>query len=309
MKNKRLYTKEEDEFIIENYKSMTYKEMAKILQREEYSLQKRARKLGISKVNTNIGFTEIMLEDNDEPEVWKDIPGYEGIYMVSNYGRILSVERKDKNGYRRGSRILIAHKSNRGYKHLGLSKDNKVVQFLVHTLVAMAFLENPYNLPIVNHKDENPSNNFYKNLEWCSYKYNINYGSHNEKSAKSTSREVLQYDLEGNFIREYYSVGHAAKINGLNKKQILRCCSEYRKRVDGTSNHVYGNYYWEYKDKTKKSVKSVIQYDVDMNEIGRYASATDAAKAIGVKPYGIIDCCKGLTKTSHGYKWRYENEN
>lgn len=82
MKNKRLYTKEEDEFIIENYKSMTYKEMAKILQREEYSLQKRARKLGISKVNTNIGFTEIVLKDNDEPEVWKDIPGYEGIYMV-----------------------------------------------------------------------------------------------------------------------------------------------------------------------------------------------------------------------------------
>lgn len=125
---------------------------------------------------------------------------------------VLSVERKDKNGYIRRSRILTPHKSNRGYKHVGLSKDNKVVQFLVHTLVAMAFLENPYNLPIVNHKDENPSNNFYKNLEWCSYKYNINYGSHNEKSVKSISRKVLQYDLEGNFIREYYSVGTQLKL-------------------------------------------------------------------------------------------------
>ena len=308
MNRKNAYTIDEDDFIKSNYKSMTTKEIADLLGRTKNGIRARASKLGLRKNNSIIGFNEIKSDEYCEPEIWIDIEGYEGIYKVSNYGRVLSVERKDRSGFLRNSKILTQEKTKRGYYRVRLSKDMETKKFSVHTLVGNAFVPNPNNFNLINHKDENPENNFYKNLEWCSHKYNLNYGNHNKKVAKTKGRSVLQYDLKGNLIKKYCSVGEASKETGLNYKQIYRCCSEIRKRKDGTSNHIYGNYYWEYNEKTKKSVRPVIQYDLEMNELARYNSAADAAKAIGVKPYGIKDCCKGLSKTSHGYKWRYQYE-
>ena len=104
-------------------------------------------------------------------EIWKDIPGYEGIYAVSNFGKVKSLQRTRKGSY--GSiRIvyekILNHKIDKdGYHIVTLSKEGKTKCIGVHRLVAQAFLPNIYNLPMVNHKDENPSNNFVDNLEWC----------------------------------------------------------------------------------------------------------------------------------------------
>ena len=104
-------------------------------------------------------------------EIWKDIPEYEGLYQVSNLGNVRSLN------YNRTGEIKLLKQGNvNGYKVVILYKDGKKKNYLVHRLVAIAFLPNPNNLPIINHKDENPSNNNVNNLEWCTQAYNTNYG-------------------------------------------------------------------------------------------------------------------------------------
>lgn len=93
-------------------------------------------------------------------ELWKWIEGYEGLYMVSTHGRVKSVG----NNKSKKTKILKPG-IHRGYKQIGLFKNNNKRSYLVHRLVAQAFIPNPNNYPIINHKDENPSNNYYKNLE------------------------------------------------------------------------------------------------------------------------------------------------
>lgn len=304
----RPYTQEELDFIRENYQSMTYEEIGKIIGRTKGAVQIKATKIGLSKNDGTIGYYEIDKTIEGEPEVWREIPGYDGRYRISNYGRIMSVERKDRSGSKRNEKILKQYIDARGYCRATLSKDMKTKHFQVHTLVAMCFLENPEGHKAINHKDENPRNNFYKNLEYCTCQYNLNYGKHNEKVGRTKGRGVVQYDLNGNKIAEYYSVGDAARQTGIKYKGIQWCCGGYRKRADGSSNDKYAGYKWKYKDEKKKSVRPVLQYDIDGNFIGRFESSADAARSIGEKSCGIKDCCKGLRKTSHGYVWRYESE-
>ena len=106
-------------------------------------------------------------------EIWKDIKGYEGLYQVSNFGRVKSLHGKEK--------ILKPYHKSTGYIQVILCKNYKTVARMVHRLVAEAFIPNPENKSQVNHKDENPLNNVDSNLEWCSATYNINYGTRNHK--------------------------------------------------------------------------------------------------------------------------------
>ena len=117
--------------------------------------------------------------------VWKDIPNYEGIYQISNYGEILRLECYDSRGHWRNSRIKKQIKNKDGYFVVGLHKNGIESKFLVHRLVAQAFLNNPLNLPEVNHKDENKQNNVVSNLEWCTRVYNVNYGNAQTKRVKT----------------------------------------------------------------------------------------------------------------------------
>lgn len=111
-------------------------------------------------------------------EIWKDIKGWKGLYQVSNLGNIRTLHYKKPY-------LRKLSKSKKGYLRVNLSKDKKYKYYSVHRLVAEAFIPNPDNLPQINHKDEIRTNNRVDNLEWCTSKYNCNYGHHCENVSKS----------------------------------------------------------------------------------------------------------------------------
>ena len=175
-------------------------------------------------------------------ELWKDIKDYEGVYQVSNLGRIKSLN------YRRTGKekFLRPSKNEFGYLRVRLSKDKKTKTFLVHRIVASAFLPNPENKPDVNHKDEDKTNNFvgtpendYKdgNLEWCDKEYNNNYGTRIERISKKLtngkkSKPVLQFTKTGKFVREWSSTMECGR-NGFNQGLVCSCCLGERKTHKG----------------------------------------------------------------------------
>lgn len=164
-------------------------------------------------------------------EIWKDIKGYEGEYMVSNFGRILSLLGKSP-------RILKPRYNRLGYARVSLhAKNDKSI----HRLVAEAFLGNPDNLPEVNHLDENPSNNIVTNLEWCTHKDNVNYGTCQkraratqamtfpQKNRKDCSKPVKCIELN----MTYPSVNEASRQLGISRITISKVCRGLRKTTGG----------------------------------------------------------------------------
>lgn len=162
-------------------------------------------------------------------EKWKNIVGYEGLYQISNLGNIKSLNYKNTDE----EKILKTKKNRGGYLLVGLYKNGKQKYYTVHRLVAEAFIPNPNNLPQVNHKDEDKTNNRVENLEWCSPQYNINYGNRNEKMAKSRSIPILQFNLDGEFIKKWESGTQVQKDLGFDNSSITKCCKGKLKSIYG----------------------------------------------------------------------------
>ena len=163
-------------------------------------------------------------------EKWKDVIGFEGLYQVSSLGRLKSLNRKvwnpGMNCYRtQYSRILSLVTDKGGYLRVTLSKDGRVKQYLVHRIVAEAFLPNPNNLPQINHIDECKTNNSVDNLEWCNNEYNCNYGNHNSNISDTQSIPIAQYRLDGTFIKTWKSSREVENVLGYSNVNILRCCN------------------------------------------------------------------------------------
>lgn len=176
-------------------------------------------------------------------EEWKDIKNYEGLYQVSNFGRILSL-----NYNRTGKpELMNPSETKGGYLVVELWKNKEKKRCLVHRIVAETFLENPENKPEINHIDEDKTNNRVDNLEWCEHKYNMNYGTRNERAAKAISKamtngklskRVLQLSLTGHLIREWESTAECGR-NGFSHGAVSACCLGKRKTHKG--------FRWEYK--------------------------------------------------------------
>lgn len=169
-------------------------------------------------------------------EIWKPIKGYEGLYEVSNLGRIKSLNYNHTGK----EKILKPTKDRYGYLQVTLCKNNIKKQYTVHRLVAEAFIDNPDNLPQVNHKDENKQNNNVDNLEWCDAKYNSNYGTGIERRAKSRQIPIIQYTLDGEFVREWDSAIQAEREGGFSNSHIIAVCKGKRPHHKG--------YIWRYKN-------------------------------------------------------------
>lgn len=155
-----------------------------------------------------------------QSEIWKDVPGYSGLYQVSNLGRVKSLGRIDSNRHLVRERILKQSNRGNGYKVVVLySKGHKM--FAVHRLVALAFHPNPDRLPQINHKNEIKTDNRAENLEWCTAKYNNAYGTARERAAKSHSKAVGQYTTGGILVATYDRIKDAREKYGSHIFSVL----------------------------------------------------------------------------------------
>ena len=175
-------------------------------------------------------------------EAWQDIPGYEGRYQASTYGRIKSVERTVvfKDGRKKSfPSVLLKYGKRRNYLRVDLCKNGKIISISVHRIVARTFIPNFQNLPYINHKDENPRNNRVENLEWCTPKYNSNYGtlkyrvSEKQKNDKKKSKPVFQYNLSGTILKRFPSIMEAERQTGFFHTHINACCLGKQKSAYG----------------------------------------------------------------------------
>lgn len=184
-------------------------------------------------------------EDNKiEGEEWRDVVGFEQYYQVSNKGRVRSKDRISKSNknstFLHYGSIIKGIINKAGYNRVIFKIRPFSKQVFVHRLVAEAFIPNPDNLPFVNHKDENPSNNCVENLEWCDRQYNNTYGNalskaHNTRLSNGYTRVVNKIDKEGHVVATYTSMYKAAKADGVSYDRI-RHSVNHGNTVEG---HIY----------------------------------------------------------------------
>jgi len=170
-------------------------------------------------------------------EVWKDIRGYEGLYKISNKGRVYSLYKH---------KIMKWKTNNRGYHTVGLVKNGKYKYYLVHRLVAEHFVPNPNNYPQVNHKDENKDNNCAENLEWCTNHYNALYGTRIERTSNNRGYRLSREKMKKRVIGRSMSNGEIIILDaikdgekfGFDPTSIVHCCKGRAKSHKG--------FIWEY---------------------------------------------------------------
>ena len=174
-------------------------------------------------------------------EVWKSIKGVEGLYEVSNLGRVKSLSRvkicKSNSSFITKEKILSLSFSRDGYKKCSLHKGGRRFTYQVHRLVAEAFIPNINDLPQVNHRDWDRTNNRVENLEWCTYEYNSE-NRRNSSNKSFTDHKVIQYDFQGKFINIYNNINSASLCTDIIHYRIKLC-------ADGIINQA-GGYIWKY---------------------------------------------------------------
>lgn len=267
-----------------------------------------------------------------EGEVWKDVPDFEGLYLVSNMGRIKSLDRDTKYQRRKDSVAIFRSFKGQIIKaskygeylicHLKRNRTQKAVKY--HRVVCSVFHPNPNNLPEVNHINEIKTDNRADNLEWCTRRYNATWGTAVERlrtaliNNKGNSVVVYQFTLNGDFVAKYPSANEAGRVTGIEPVNILSVCNNKKSSSAG-------GYLWSYtqdpteilnKVKRKKhglsvyGKRRVCQYTVNNEFVKEYDSIIDASKATGISKVTIQKVCShyGYQKTAGGYKWEYAND-
>lgn len=201
-----------------------------------------------------------------EDEIWKDVPGYEGRYRVSSWGRVMSMNFEG----RCGPRLLKGVINTNGYRVVDLYKQLKPQKWLVHRLVAIAFIPNPDNKPMIDHIDTVRTNNRVENLRWCTLTENQNnpitlmkfsQTSRGRRFSEETKKRlseiqkkiqltpVYQLSIDGEIIKEWAGIKMAAEDLGIQRRSISHCCRGRYKTA--------GGYKWIYKhpEKVRKTKK------------------------------------------------------
>ena len=187
-------------------------------------------------------------------EIWKAIEGYEGLYEVSNLGRVRSLDHLVERPHPRNPAYTFRYMAKGKIKNqrhheaeywlVDLYKDNVGETRTVHRLVADSFIPNPNNLPEVNHIDENKENNCVDNLEWCTRLENVNHGTGSERMGKSHWTPVIQMTMDGQFIKRWECMQEAADELGLHMTHISAVCRGRAKS--------HGGFRWRYPEDNNK---------------------------------------------------------
>lgn len=216
-------------------------------------------------------------------EIWKDIKGYEGYYQVSNFGKVRSLNRSiyRKNGRKQSFKDQeLKFHDKHGYLGINLRKDGKIKSCTVHRLVAEAFIPNPYNLPQINHKDENKYNNRIDNLEWCSSSYNMNYGTRTYRSIESCKKTM----------KEKFENGYESPFKGKHHTEETKV---YLSEINSGDNH--------------PQARSIICITTGII----FNTTKEGAEYYNCDASGITKCCKNKRKSSGKLKdgtplvWKY----
>lgn len=179
-------------------------------------------------------------------EIWKDIEGYEGLYQVSNFGRVKGLKRKVYNHFVKEC-ILNPVVLKKGYLQIRLHNKQNTKGFKIHRLVAEAFIPNPENKPQVNHINGIKTDNRVENLEWVTAKENMQHAS-THKLLRDVSgnknpncKKINQYNLKGNFIKQWNSISDIVNEFKIDRHCITKCCTHKIYKSHG--------YIWKYADK------------------------------------------------------------
>lgn len=229
-------------------------------------------------------------------EEWRDIEDYKGLYQISSYGRVKSLERTvwDNRGYYRTvpEKIRKPQNNGRGYLYVALHKDGKSKNYLVHRLVACAFIPNPQSLPCLNHKDEDKYNNHMDNLEYCSYSYNTNYGTRNLRASEKLKGRKPSEETVKKIVDKIRGRKHSEETKKkMSEKHKGRKHSEEQTRKIA-----------------EKHCKAVIATNKVTGQTIEFPSAMEAERQLGINHSSIAQCCKGgRYKSAGGYVWQYKD--
>lgn len=219
-------------------------------------------------------------------EEWRPVKGYEGLYEVSNMGRVKSLHR---------SQIIILkqHVDHSGYMHVCLNKDGTPNTKRVHRLVAIAFIQNPNNYEIVNHKDGNKKNNTVDNLEWCTQSYNIKHAYHNSLMNRNKQKKiVILYKRYG----KYDSITEASEALGVTSGALSNAIHR-NSSIHGFIGVIGENIPMGH------SIPINI-YNDKLEFLGQVSSASAAARVAKISPISVIRCCREK-RFSKGYAFRF----
>ena len=227
---------------------------------------------------------------------WKEIENTNGLYLISDEGDVFSC--------RSGKKLKFSYRD--GYAAVELNIDGVATKHYVHRLVATAFVPNPNQFPIINHKDENPGNNHADNLEWCTHRYNVLYGSAVDRRIEHTeykygadnpaSRKVYQFDMQGHLIGTYVSAREAAKQTGYNSKSICKAAAGKLKKYMECVWSYDGVFHYDEHKHYENRGGTVYRYDLQGNFIKVYESPDDM-RADGLDPRHVQRVCRGERKT------------
>ena len=257
-------------------------------------------------MNNQVGNLHVFMPETIDDEEWKDIKGFEGRYQVSNLGRVRSLDRWTNHEhpcFLKGRMLNPSMNKGKGYLRVSLSDGSRnYTHYEVHRLVALHFVTGYKEGLVVNHKNEIKTDNRAENLEWCTYQYNLNYSD----VVAWKRKPVYQYDLDGNFIKKFKCGLQAEQELGFT---IVHAIYESKRGYSHGflfSQEPHTKEYWnKVTQENKGSTRRVAQYDDKDNEIARFNTVTEAAKAMNVTVSCICYCCKGKVIRAAGYKWKY----
>ena len=239
-------------------------------------------------------------------------------YCISNYGRVMSKERFFQAGFltvHRKHTILKCIFLKSGYLRVSIVLEGKKKQLSIHRLVANAFIPNPEGFPQINHKNEDKADNRVVNLEWCTAKYNINYGTAKERIIKTRlnryGRNIIQYRMDGSIVHVYRGMTRLHRQTGYNDSAILKVCIGQQLTSYGYVWRYEGDAFDKYPITYDKKVhasrvgRGVVKYDLNGEVVKIYEGGLKETLQDYPNYYSIRSCLNGYTKTAHGFIWRY----